>query len=241
MSWACVDDNRLCEPLANLFGSVPTVWRGVTDAFHRSAVGASLVRFVDQRVSDGAAVYPAAVFRALSLTSPAHTRVVIVGQDPYHGPGQAQGLAFSIPAREKVAPSLRNILQEVAADTGAPSHNGSDLTAWAVQGVLLLNSVLTVEDGQAHSHAGHGWEVLTDALLSHVSAQPAPVIFLLWGAAAQRKRSLIDERRHRVLTANHPSPLSARRGPQPFVGCGHFSQANALLAELRPGSEPVLW
>lgn len=241
MSPARVADNRLREPLANRFAGVPPAWRGVTDLFHRGAVGASLERFVDQRVSGGATVYPAAVFRALSLTSPDDTRVCIVGQDPYHGPGQAQGLAFSIPAREKVTPSLRNILQEVAADTGAPSQSGSDLTAWARQGVLLLNSVLTVEDGQAHSHARHGWEVLTDALLSHVSAQPAPVIFLLWGAAAQRKRPLIDERRHRVLTANHPSPLSARRGPQPFVGCRHFGQANGLLAELRPGSQPVLW
>lgn len=241
MSAASVDDNRLREPLANLFGSVPMAWRAVTDAFHRGAAGASLERFVEQRVSDGATVYPAAVFRALSLTSPGEARVVVVGQDPYHGPGQAQGLAFSIPTGHRVAPSLRNILQEVAADTGVSSQSGSDLTAWAEQGVLLLNSVLTVEDGQAHSHAGQGWEVLTDALLSHVSAQPAPAVFLLWGAAAQRKRPLIDERRHRVLTANHPSPLSARRGPQPFVGCRHFSQTNALLADLRPGSEPVRW
>ena len=241
MSPASVDDNRLREPLANLFGSVPPAWRAVTDAFHRGAVGASLERFVDQRVSDGATVYPAAVFRALSLTPPGDARVVVVGQDPYHGPGQAQGLAFSIPTGHRVAPSLRNILQEVVADTGVSSQSGSDLTDWAEQGVLLLNSVLTVEDGQAHSHAGRGWEVLTGALLSHVSAQPAPSVFLLWGAAAQRKRPLIDEGRHRVLTANHPSPLSARRGPQPFVGCRHFSQTNALLADLRPGSEPVRW
>ncbi len=241
MSVACTVDNRLREPLADVFARVPAAWRGVTDGFHRSSVGRDLLRFVDARVRDGATVYPGAVLRALDLTGPRDVRVVILGQDPYHGPGQAQGLAFSIAAGHKPAPSLRNMLQEVAADTGVPSQCGSDLSPWAAQGVLLLNAVLSVEDGQAHSHANQGWETLTDALLSFVALQPEPVVFLLWGAAAQRKLPLIDATQHRVLMANHPSPLSARRPPLPFVGCRHFSRANALLAELRPGSPAIRW
>ncbi len=234
-------DNRLREPLADVFARVPAGWRGVTEAFRCSAAGQDLVRFVDARVRAGATVYPGAVFQALNLTLPGDVRIVVLGQDPYHGPGQAQGLAFSIAAGHKPAPSLRNILQEVAADTGDASQCGSDLSAWAAQGVLLLNSVLTVEDGLAQSHAGQGWEALTDALLSCVAARAEPVVFMLWGAAAQRKRALIDGARHRVLTANHPSPLSARRPPQPFIGSRHFSQANALLAALRPGSPAIRW
>ena len=234
-------DNRLREPLADVFARVPAGWRGVTEAFRCSSAGQDLVRFVDARVRCGATVYPGAVFHALSLTAPGDVRIVVLGQDPYHGPGQAQGLAFSIAAGHKPAPSLRNILQEVAADTGAASQSGGDLSAWAAQGVLLLNSVLTVEDGLAQSHAGQGWEALTDALLSCVAARAEPVVFMLWGAAAQRKRALIDGARHRVLTANHPSPLSARRPPQPFIGSRHFSQANALLAALRPGSPAIRW
>ena len=234
-------DNRLREPLADVFARVPAGWRGVTEAFRCSSAGQDLVRFVDARVRCGATVYPGAVFHALSLTAPGDVRIVVLGQDPYHGPGQAQGLAFSIAAGHKPAPSFRNILQEVAADTGAASQSGGDLSAWAAQGVLLLNSVLTVEDGLAQSHAGQGWEALTDALLSCVAARAEPVVFMLWGAAAQRKRALIDGARHRVLTANHPSPLSARRPPQPFIGSRHFSQANALLAALRPGSPAIRW
>ena len=234
-------DNRLSEPLADVFARVPAPWRGVTEAFRCSSAGQDIVRFVDARVRAGATVYPGAVFQALSFTAPGDVRIVVLGQDPYHGPGQAQGLAFSIAAGRKPAPSLRNILQEVAADTGAASQCGSDLSAWAAQGVLLLNSVLTVEDGLPQSHAGQGWEALTDALLSCVAARAEPVVFMLWGAAAQCKRALIDPARHRVLTANHPSPLSARRPPQPFIGSRHFSQANALLAALRPGSPAIRW
>jgi uracil-DNA glycosylase len=236
-----VPDNVLREPLAALFAHVAAAWRPVTDAFLRSAAGQELVRHVDQRVRDGAVVYPATVFRALELTPPSQVRVVIVGQDPYHGPGQAHGLAFSVADGQRLPPSLRNMLQEVEADTGVPSQCRGDLSAWALQGVLLLNTSLTVEGGKPQSHAGRGWEPLTDALLVHAAAQPQPIVFLLWGAAAQRKRGLIDERRHRVLTANHPSPLSARRPPEPFIGCRHFTQANRLLEELRPGTAPIRW
>jgi len=238
-----VPDNRLRESLAQVFAQVPAAWREVTGAFLASTAGQALVAFVDQRLQAGATVYPDRVFRALELTAPQDVRVVILGQDPYHGPGQAQGLAFSVaPGQKKLPPSLRNMLKEVQSDTGAPSICRDDLTPWAQQGVLLLNSALTVEDGVPQSHAGRGWEGLTDALLSHVAAQAAPVVFMLWGASAQKKRALVEAGgRHRVLAANHPSPLSALRPPVPFIGCRHFSQANALLAALRPGTAPIRW
>lgn len=238
-------DNRLSEPLARVFERVPAGWRAVTEPFLRSEQGQALAAFVDRRVRDGAVVYPRHVFRALEFNSPETVRVVILGQDPYHGAGQAQGLAFSVaPGQKKLPPSLRNILNEVASDTGAPSSCRDDLSSWAQQGVLLLNSALTVEDGQPQSHAARGWEALTDALLACVAAQPEPVLFMLWGASAQRKRDLIEHggvRRHRVLVANHPSPLSARRPPLPFVGCRHFSQANAFLEAHRPETPPIRW
>jgi len=233
--------NGLREPLAQLFARVVPAWRPVTDAFFASPAGQDLARYVDRRVAEGVVVYPANVFRALELTPPQDVRVVILGQDPYHGPGQAQGLAFSVTDDQKLPPSLRNMLREVETDTGLPSQCRGDLSAWARQGVLLLNTSLTVEDGQPQSHAGRGWEALTDALLAHVAAQPKPVIFLLWGAAAQRKRGVVERPPHRVLTANHPSPLSARRPPEPFIGCRHFSQVNTLLRALRPGTPPIRW
>ena len=233
--------NRLREPLAAAFDRVAPAWKGVTDAFFASATGQNLLRFVDGRVNEGAVVYPHTVFRALDLTAPDDVRVVILGQDPYHGAGQAQGLAFSVGAGQKPPPSLRNMLKEVHDDTGTPSSSEGDLSAWARQGVLLLNAALTVEDGQPQSHAGRGWETLTDALLQHVAARSEPVVFLLWGAAAQRKRAVVEQGPHRVLTANHPSPLSARRPPEPFIGCRHFSQANRLLAQLRPHTPAICW
>lgn len=245
MSPLAASDNRLREPLEQAFAGVPPGWRSVTQPFAESPTGRSLMQFVDARLRDDVVVYPANVFRSLELTQARDVRVVIFGQDPYHGAGQAQGLAFSVNAGFKLPPSLRNILAEVRADTGAPSicetSMKGDLSPWAEQGVLLLNSALTVEDGQPHSHANRGWEVLTDALLAHVAAGSAPVVFMLWGAAAQRKRALVDEGRHRVLTANHPSPLSARRPPEPFIGCRHFSRANEALAELSPDRPPIRW
>ena len=238
-------DNRLREPLAQVFARAPAAWRAVTDPFIGSDAGRALAAFVDQRVGEGAVVFPGHVLRALEFTPPDAVRVVILGQDPYHGAGQAQGLAFSVaPGQKKLPPSLRNILKEVADDTGARSACRDDLSAWARQGVLLLNAVLTVEDGAPQSHAGRGWEALTDALLARVAAQPEPVVFMLWGAAAQRKRSLVERAGlapHLVLAANHPSPLSARRLPLPFIGCRHFSQANAFLASRRAGLSPISW
>jgi len=237
-------DNRLREPLHRTFDRVPQAWRPLTDTFLGSEQGRFLADFVDRRVQGGALVYPRDVFRALEFKAPDEVRVVILGQDPYHGPGQAQGLAFSVRPGQKVPPSLRNILKEVRSDTGCESICRDDLTPWAEQGVLLLNSVLTVEDGQPQSHAGHGWEALTDALLARMAARPGPVVFMPWGASAQRKSHLFDRAgapAHLVLAANHPSPLSANRGPVPFTGCCHFSRANAFLQRNYPGTAPIRW
>ena len=214
-------------------------WAPLREAFARSAKGRSLVRHLTDRLQAGAVVYPPHPLRALVLMPPEEVKVVILGQDPYHGPGQAEGLAFSVAPGVKPPPSLRNIFLELQRDAGsAPPANGS-LVRWAEQGVLLLNTCLTVEDGQPASHAGRGWEVFTDALIRHCSQTGAPKAFLLWGSHAQKKRSLIDTARHAVLEANHPSPLSARRPPVPFLGCGHFSAANRWLVV--QGRPPIAW
>lgn len=184
-------------------------------------------------------VYPPEPLRALTLAGPEAVSVVILGQDPYHGPGQAEGLAFSVALGVKIPPSLRNIFKELQRDMGTlPPAHGS-LVRWAEQGVLLLNTCLTVEDGLPASHAGQGWEVLTDAVIHRCSDSGPPKVFLLWGAHAQKKLPLIDLSRHLVLCANHPSPLSASRGPVPFLGCGHFGQANRWLVE--QGRSPIRW
>ena len=177
-------------------------------------------------------MYPPRPFRALELTPLSDVRVVILGQDPYHGIGQAHGLAFSVNDGVKPPPSLRNIFKELRRDLGAPPPMSGSLEPWARQGVLLLNTVLTVEEGAPASHAKRGWEELTDSLISTVARDAAPKVFMLWGAHAQAKRGLIEAAgAHLVLTANHPSPLSAARRPAPFMGCGHFSAANAWLRQ----------
>jgi uracil-DNA glycosylase len=229
--------------LEHVFGRIPQAWRSLTDPFMKSDQGRALCAFVDQRVREGALVYPDNVFHALEFKAPDDVRVVILGQDPYHGAGQAQGLAFSVRPGHKLPPSLRNILKEVRLDTGS-SICQDDLTPWAEQGVLLLNSTLTVEDGQPQSHAGRGWEALTDVLLARVAARREPVVFMPWGASAQRKSHLFDRpgpTAHLILAANHPSPLSANRGPVPFVGCRHFSRANSFLQRNGPRAEPIRW
>ncbi len=178
------------------------------------------------------------VFRALELIPFHAVKVVIVGQDPYHGAGQADGLAFSVPEAIGPPPSLRNIFKEIADDIygGDPPRFSSDLTRWAEQGVLLLNTSLTVEAGNAGSHRDLGWSPLTDALLAQLSEMREHLAFLLWGRAPQRNADLIDTDRHLILMASHPSPLSAYRG---FLGCRHFSKANAYLA--RHGRTPIRW
>ena len=224
-------------------------WRPVVDRFLATRSGVALAQFLCSRLASGAIIYPSQPFRALSLTSLAQVKVVILGQDPYHGSGQAEGLAFSVAAGVKPPPSLRNIFKEVRRDLalgegGLLSSGDGSLRRWAAQGVLLLNTCLTVEAGQAGSHAQRGWEALTDDLVLAVAEKQSPVVFMLWGAQAQAKAPLIaggakSSARHLLLSANHPSPLSAMRPPCPFLGCGHFSLANAFLRQ--QGEAPINW
>jgi len=203
-------------------------WERWVESFFVSEEGQRLSAFLAERRAAGAKIYPSQPLNALTQTPFDSVRVVILGQDPYHGEGQAHGLAFSVPHGVRPPPSLRNILAEVKRDLGRePDPNA--LVDWARQGVLLLNAVLTVEEGLPGSHAGKGWEALTDTLVRALAADPRPKVFLLWGAFAQARGAGIGEP-HLVLRANHPSPLSARRPPAPFFGCGHFSRANAFLA-----------
>lgn len=183
-------------------------------------------------------VYPPAskIFSAFDNSPFKDTKVVIIGQDPYHGPRQANGLAFSVEQGVQIPPSLRNIFKEIHDDTGAPIPADGDLTRWARQGVLLLNATLTVREHQPRSHANLGWSILTDAAVRAINDHGDGVVFMLWGSDAIRKGAMIDRTRHLVLTAPHPSPLSANRG---FFGCRHFSQANAWLAS--KGKEPIVW
>ncbi len=185
-------------------------------------------------------VYPAMerVFYALERTPFEKVQVIVVGQDPYHGPGQADGLAFSVPEGIVAPPSLRNIFQEIARDVyaGAPPLFSTDLGRWADQGVLLLNTSLTVAANKPGSHRGLGWEALTDDIIAALSQRRTGLVFMLWGAHAQSKRILIDGQRHLILQAPHPSPLAAYRG---FFGCGHFSKANAFLRV--HGGQEILW
>lgn len=183
-------------------------------------------------------VYPPAskIFSAFDNSPFSDTKVVIIGQDPYHGPGQANGLAFSVSPGIMIPPSLRNIFKEINSDTGAPIPSDGDLTRWARQGVLLLNATLTVREHQPRSHANIGWSEFTDAAVRAVNEHGENVVFMLWGSDAIRKGSMIDTNRHLVLRAPHPSPLSASRG---FFGCRHFSQANAYLTA--HGKDPIIW
>ena len=206
-------------------------WQPLVDAFFAEPAGVRLQAFLKERLEAGAVVFPPQPLRALELTPPDEVRVVILGQDPYHGRGQAEGLAFSVAPGVPLPPSLRNIFKELQRDLGTPPpkfpNPGGSLVQWARHGVLLLNTCLTVEEGQAASHAGKGWEVLTDAVIRHIAEGERDVVFMLWGSHAQSKKTLIDLQRHKVLVANHPSPLSALRPPLPFIGCGHFGQAKA--------------
>ncbi|MEY4507664.1 MAG: hypothetical protein RL297_2242 [Pseudomonadota bacterium] len=219
--------------------SVDASWQTQTDAFWASPVGLHLLGFLKERLAAGATIYPPEPLRALALTPLSKVKVVILGQDPYHGPGQAEGLAFSVAPGVRPPPSLRNIFKELERDLHCPVPANGSLVRWAEQGVLLLNACLSVEDGLPASHAGRGWEAFTDACVACCNADPAPKVFVLWGVHAQRTATAIDGRRHAVLMANHPSPLSARRGPTPFLGCGHFSQANRWLEA--QGQKPVDW
>ncbi|WP_410768098.1 uracil-DNA glycosylase [Fontibacillus sp. BL9] len=183
-------------------------------------------------------VYPPRefLFQALKLTSYAGTKVVILGQDPYHGPGQAHGLSFSVLPGVRIPPSLRNMYKELSSDLGCPIPASGTLTSWAEQGVLLLNTVLTVRDGEAGSHQRKGWEKFTDAVIEALNRREQPVVFVLWGSHAQKKTEMIDMSKHAVISSPHPSPLSARRG---FFGSRPFSRINLFLEE--HGEMPINW
>lgn len=193
-----------------------------------------LREFLRVEISAGKTIYPkgSEYFQALNSTPFDKVSVVILGQDPYHGSGQAHGLCFSVRPGIRVPPSLQNIYKELQSDLGIPRQNHGYLQSWANQGVLLLNNTLTVEDGKAGSHHGKGWEKFTDAVVDHLNRERENLVFLLWGSPAQKKGAAVDTSKHLVLKAPHPSPLSAHRG---FLGCRHFSQANAYLkAHNRP-------
>lgn len=197
----------------------------------------SLVNFLHQEKREGKTVYPpgGSIFRAFELTPVSKVKVVILGQDPYHGPGQAMGLSFSVPENIPAPPSLRNIFQEIETDLGIRMSGCPDLTRWAQQGVLLLNSVLTVRAGSPASHSKIGWTEFTDAVIRYLSGNCSGIVFLLWGNFARSKRDLIDMSRHHVLEAAHPSPLA--RGA--FFGCRHFSRTNSIL--ISEGKTPIDW
>jgi uracil-DNA glycosylase len=213
-------------------------WKAALEPEFSSPYMQALREFLVGQKALGKEIFPKGTeyFRALDLTPLGQVRVVILGQDPYHGDGQAHGLCFSVRPGVRIPPSLINIYKELERDLGiAPARHGF-LEHWAKQGVLLLNSVLTVERGLAASHQGQGWERFTDAVIRVVNAQESPAVFMLWGAYAQRKAAFVDASRHLVLKAPHPSPLSAHQG---FIGSGHFSKANAFLAER--GMVPIDW
>jgi uracil-DNA glycosylase len=216
-----------------------TTWEDIFGQEKQQPYFQQIMKFVESERAAGKTIYPPSqdVFNAFNLTELAKVKVVILGQDPYHGPNQAHGLCFSVLPSVKTPPSLVNMYKELATDISGftiPQHGF--LQSWAEQGVLLLNTVLTVEQAQAHSHAKIGWERFTDRVIQQLSEHCNGLIFLLWGSHAQRKGSVIDKHKHHVLSGPHPSPLSAYRG---FFGCKHFSQTNELL--IQQGKSPINW
>ncbi len=236
-------DLPLQATLAALDAQDNPSWAPLLRRWRDSAGGQALVEAVDARVAAGAVVFPSRPFIAFELTPLSEVKVLVLGQDPYHGPGQAEGLAFSVAGGQSLPPSLRNILKEVQRDLGGQpvmaGTNGS-LRAWARQGVLLLNTALSVEQGQPGSHARLGWHGLAESVCQVLWDRPEPTVFMLWGAQAQAfGQAWSSDSPHLVLRSNHPSPLSARRAPVPFVGNGHFSAANRFLA--LHGRRPIDW
>lgn len=213
-------------------------WKSrLIDEFHQPYFE-ELKNFIVQERNQGRIIYPPGsdIFNAFHFTPFDQVKVVIIGQDPYHGQGQAHGLAFSVNGKKTLPPSLRNIFKELQNDLNLKIPNHGNLTKWAKQGVLLLNATLTVQEGNAGSHQNKGWENFTDAVIKRISAQKKGVVFLLWGKFAQAKEELIDPEKHFILKAAHPSPFSADRG---FFGCRHFSKANELLK--KQGIAPIDW
>jgi uracil-DNA glycosylase len=212
-------------------------WNNVIGAELEKAYFKKLEAFLHTEYEQ-AIVYPPKeeVLNALTYTSYANTKVVILGQDPYHGPNQAQGLSFSVKRTEKIPPSLKNIYKELHTDLGCEIPEHGSLLSWAKQGVLLLNTVLSVRQGEPASHKGQGWEIFTDAVIKALNERNEPVIFVLWGKHAQAKKELITSRKHFIIESTHPSPFSANRG---FFGSRPFSKVNQLLRS--DGREPISW
>jgi uracil-DNA glycosylase len=213
-------------------------WKEVLESAFKRHSFSQLVTHIKAETASGITVYPPGnlIFNAFAQTPFSQVKVVILGQDPYHGPGQAHGLSFSVPNAVPFPPSLQNIFKEIVDDLGGEMPVSGNLTYWAQQGVLLLNSVLTVRANEAASHANIGWMEFTDTVISTLSEKKQGLVFLLWGKFAQDKQVLIDETRHFVLKAPHPSPLSAYRG---FLGCKHFSRTNELLVQ--QSLSPINW
>ncbi len=213
-------------------------WQAVLQAEFKQPYMVALQTFLDAEKAQGKTIYPPTSqwFHALEMTPLENVKVVILGQDPYHQPDQAQGLCFSVKRGVKIPPSLLNIYKELTSDLGLPRAQHGDLSSWAEQGVLLLNAVLTVEASKANAHQGKGWEQFTDKIIQIINEQCEHIVFMLWGSYAQKKGAAIDKQRHLILTAPHPSPLSAHRG---FLGCQHFSQANNYLNE--HGKTAINW
>ena len=241
MTTTLLPDNAFRGNLLSDAASLPGHWQIVLQRSDVQTALQELDGYLTQRLDEGAVIFPAHPFRALSDLAPEAVRVIILGQDPYHGPGQAQGLAFSVPDHCPCPPSLRNIFTEIGREfPDQLTVQSNNLERWAGQGVLLLNTVLTVESGKPASHARRGWETVTDALIEHVACSPQPKVFMLWGNHAQQKQALIPANGNTlVLRANHPSPLSARRPPVPFLGCNHFADANDWL--LNHGAAVIDW
>lgn len=214
-------------------------WHSFIQSQQQQAYFQQLESFLEAQRSQGKQIFPpqSQIYQAFEKTPFEQVKVVILGQDPYHGPNQAHGLSFSVAHGIKTPPSLVNMYKELATDIdGFQIPNHGNLEAWAEQGVLLLNTVLTVEQGKAHSHAKAGWETFTDAVIEKLNQEKSGLVFLLWGGHAQKKGAGIDKEKHHVLSAAHPSPLSAYRG---FFGCKHFSKTNQLL--IQDGYEPINW
>lgn len=213
-------------------------WKEILSAEFSKPYFQQIVLLLKTEKSQGKIIYPpgSLIFNAFDKTPFNKVKVVILGQDPYHGPGQAMGLCFSVPGNIAMPPSLINIFKELNTDTGMPFPKTGDLTKWAQQGVFLLNASLTVRSGEPMSHAQTGWAVFTDAVIKKISAEKKGIVFLLWGRFAQDKQALIDATKHYILKAAHPSPLSANNG---FFGCKHFSKTNELL--MQQGLQPIDW
>jgi uracil-DNA glycosylase len=228
----------ISEPISVISPQIEPSWKQqLSNAFDQPSFS-KLKQFLVKEKKAHKVIYPSGknIFAAFDLTPWDNVKVVILGQDPYHGPGQAHGLAFSVPEGIRLPPSLQNIYKERNADVGIPVSPSGNLTHWAQQGVLLLNTVLTVEASQAHSHRNQGWEIFTDYVIKTLSERKNHLVFILWGSPAQQKEQLIDQKKHLILKAPHPSPLSAHRG---FFGSKPFSKTNRYLEA--NGETPIQW